>query len=217
MNKFFSNARQKMINLGDFFYYKSLEKELTGSKTVLDVGCGSISPLSKIKKSFYSVGVDIYEPSLKKSQEAKIHDKYKLGNVNKINIFFKSKSFDTVLALDIVEHLNKKEGLGLLEKMEKVAKKKVIVLTPCGFTKQDPYGNNPFQIHKSGWSVSDFEKKGYCVYGMRGFKFIRGEYATIKYKPWILWGIFAILSQFVVYFFPKFAYQLLAVKSLKKK
>lgn len=217
MYNLLSNLRQKLVNLGDFFYYKSLGKNLKGMKTVLDVGCGSCSPLAKIKKTFYSVGFDAYEPSIKKSKKIKIHDKYKLGDVKSINNSFKSKSFDAVVALDIIEHLNRKEGLNLLENIEKIAKKKIIILTPCGFTDQDPYDNNPFQIHKSGWTVPDFEKKGYHVYGMRGFKFIRGEYATIKYKPWILWGTIATLSQFFVYFLPRFAYQLLAVKSLKEK
>lgn len=211
------SIHNKLVQIGDFFYYKILEKELVDMKSVLDVGCGGNSPLSRIKKKFYSVGVDIFRPSIKKSKRVKIHDEYKLGNILKINAFFKPKSFDAVIALDVIEHLEKKDGLKLLKDMESIAKKKVIVLTPYGFTKQNPYEDNPHQVHKSGWAISDFQKLGYKVYGMRGFRFIRGEYATIKYKPWFFWGAVAVLSQFLAYFFPQWAYQLLAIKYLEKK
>lgn len=212
----FMIIRQRLIKLGDLFYYKTLEQALSNIESVLDVGCGGNSPLSRIKKKFYSVGVDIFRPSIKKSKRVKIHDEYKLGNILKINAFFKPKSFDAVIALDVIEHLEKKDGLKLLKDMESIAKKKVIVLTPYGFTKQNPYEDNPHQVHKSGWAISDFQKLGYKVYGMRGLRFIRGECATIKYKPWFFWGTISMLSQFFVYFFPKLAYQLFAVKEIKK-
>lgn len=208
--------RKLLIRLGDSFYYKKLEQELLGIESVLDVGCGSNSPLLRVRKNFYSVGVDVFKPSVEKSRKAKIHNEYKIGNVLELDKLFKNKSFDAVIALDLIEHLEKKDGLRLLKKMESLAKKKIIILTPYGFTQQHPLDSNPYQLHKSGWYIKDFKKLGYKVYGMRGFKFIRGEYATIKYKPWFLWGAVATLSQFFVYFVPCWAYQLLAVKYLEK-
>ena len=183
-------------------------------QTVLDVGCGNNSPLAKVKKTFYSVGLDVYKPNIVESKKAKIHDEYKLGDVLKLDKLFKPGSFDAVVALDIIEHLEKKDGYILLSQMEKVAKKKVIILTPYGFTQQHPYDGNPYQMHKSGWYIKDFIKRGYKVYGMRGLRFIRGEYATIKYKPWFFWGIIATLSQLIVYNNPSLAYQLLTVKDV---
>jgi|SRR3989344_9094138 len=209
------NIRKVFVTLGDLFYYKILEKELLGMDTVLDVGCGADSPLAQVKKTFYSVGVDIFEPSIKKSKKKKIHDDYKIGDILNLSKFVKKKSFDGVVALDIIEHLEKKDGYTLLKQMELIAKKRVIVLTPYGFTQQHPYDENPYQIHKSGWYDEDFKKLGYTVYGMRGFRFIRGECATIKYKPWFFWGILAVLSQFVVYKYPSAGYQLLAVKNIR--
>ncbi|OGH18879.1 MAG: hypothetical protein A3F31_04870 [Candidatus Levybacteria bacterium RIFCSPHIGHO2_12_FULL_38_12] len=211
------SIRQFFVGLGDLSYYKTLEKELNKMTSVLDVGCGSWSPLIHIKKTFRSVGVDIYKPSIEEIKKKKIHDEYKIGNVLKIYTYFKPKSFDAVVALDVVEHFEKKEGLQLIKQMESIAKKKVIILTPFGFTPQHPMDGNPYQEHKSGWYVHDFEKRGYKVYGMRGFRFIRtGEYATIKYKPWILWGLLSVLSQNISYFVPSTAYQLLAVKKIKQ-
>lgn len=207
--------RQLFLTIGDAFYYQRLKKELTGMKTVLDVGCGNNSPLAKVKKNFYAVGIDVYKPNIVASKKAKIHDEYKLGDVLSLEKFFKPRSFDAVVALDIIEHLEKKDGFALLKQMEKVAKKKIIILTPYGFTQQHPYDGNQYQAHKSGWYIDDFQKRNYNVYGMRGFRFIRGEYATIKYKPWFFWGTLAVVSQFLVYNLPKLAYQLLAVKKIR--
>lgn len=210
------NFHKKLIYIGDIFYYKALEKQLEGMKNVLDVGCGSWSPLANVKKTFRSMGIDIYKPSIEEIKKKKIHDKYKVGDVLKIGKYFKPKSFDAVVALDLIEHFKAKEGIKLIEQMEKIARKKVIILTPYGFTKQHSIDGNPYQEHKSGWHIEDFSKHGYNVYGMRGFRFIRsGEYATIVLKPWLFWGAVSALSQLLAYKYPSLAYQLLAVKHIK--
>lgn len=204
-----------LINLGDWFYYHCLSRELKGMDSVLDLGCGSWSPLQKIKKDFFSVGVDIFQPVIGRIKRNKIHDEYKIVDVMQIDKFFKKKSFDAVIALDLTEHLKKKEGLTLLKRMESIGRKKVIVLTPNGFTDQDPAQGNPYQVHQSGWQVEDFARRGYRVYGMRGLKFIRGQWATIKYRPWFFWAVVSVFSQPFVYFLPQLAYQLFAVKKIK--
>jgi len=206
------NFHQCLVKLGDWCYYRQLTHELRNIDSVLDLGCGADSPLSKIKKDFSSVGVDIFPPSIKQSKKKKIHNKYYRFNVLKIDKHFKKKSFDAVIALDLIEHLKKQEGIEFLKKIEKIAKKKIILLTPNGFTEQDPLRGNPYQVHQSGWTAKDFQKRGYRVYGMRGLKFIRGECATIEYQPWFFWGAVSTLSQLVVYFFPRLAYQLFAIK-----
>lgn len=204
-----------MVDVGDASYYKKLESELKGMDSVLDLGCGSNSPLAKIKKHFKSIGLDSYKPSLEKSKKAKIHDGYQVRDVTKIDKFYQPKSFDAVIALDLIEHLKKKEALALITKMEKIARKKVILLTPNGFLKQDILGGNPFQKHISGWSLKELKNLGFRCWGMRGLRFIRGEFATIKFKPWIFWGLVSVLSQIFVYRLPRFAFQIFAVKELE--
>lgn len=208
------NFRGLLVALGDRFYYKSIEKELKGMQSVLDVGCGDNSPLAKIKKTFYSLGIDVFAPSIKKSKKNKIHDDYKIGDLLKLSKMFGPKTFDAVVSLDVVEHFEKKDALKLIKDIEKIAKKKVIIFTPYGFTQQHEYDKNPFQIHKSGWLPQEFERRGYKIYGMRGFRFIRGEFATIKYRPWFFWGAFSVLSQVFVYKKPSWAYQFIAVKEI---
>ena len=189
-----------------------LSWELRDMKTVLDVGCGSNSPLSKIQKHFYCVGVDIHKPSITESKKRKIHDNYKIGSVLEIDKLFKAKQFDAVIALDLIEHLPKQKGRELLKKMMKLAKKKIILLTPNGFIQQIPYDGNEFQKHLSGWSVDDFKQLGFRIYGMRGLKWLRGEYATIKWKPWFFWATVSTISELFVFFVPRLANQLFVVK-----
>ena len=209
--------REWLIDLGDTPYYGAIEKELRGSKSVLDVGCGDNSPLARVKGNFNSVGIDVYEPSIRKSKKAKIHNDYRVGDILKLERFFKPKSFDAVIALDVVEHFKKDDALKLIKSMDKIARKKVIILTPHGFAKQDAYDGNVFQEHKSGWSISDFKNLGFKIYGMRGFKFLRGGEgcATIMLKPWIIWGVISSLSQPITYIIPQIACQLLAIKYKK--
>lgn len=211
-----TEVRNLLVYLGDYLYYWKLEKELQDCRTVLDLGCGVNSPLQKITKNFKSTGVDIFKKSLEASKKQGIHDHYVLADVTKIETVFKAGSFDAVVALDLIEHLPKSAGYQLLAKMEKIARKKVIVLTPHGFFKQRPYGGNPYQVHQSGWYREDFSKRGYNVWGMRGLRILRGEEATLKFKPWFFWGLVSTASQLVTYFFPALAYQFLAVKYLNK-
>src|SRR3990167_6716294 len=132
--------RQWLVEIGDAYYYQVLEKELVGMKSVLDVGCGSNSPLAKVTKTFYSFGIDIAKQSIEKSKIAKIHDDYKVGNVLKIDTYFRPKSFDAVVALDVIEHFKKRDALKLVDSMERIARKKVLIGTPHGFAKQSAYG-----------------------------------------------------------------------------
>lgn len=208
------SLRTFLVEVGDWPYYGMIARELRDVISVLDVGCGSSSPIAKIRKHFYSVGVDIHRPSIGASKKKKIHDEYKIGNVFMIDKLFKGKQFDAVVALDLIEHLPKDKGRALLAKMTRLAKKKVILLTPNGFIQQIPYDGNDFQKHLSGWTVDYFQKLGFRIYGMRGLKWLRGEYATIKWKPWFFWAAVSSISELLVFFIPQLANQLFVVKDI---
>lgn len=202
---------KKYINASsDFGFYRLLSGELKGYKSILDVGCGLNSPLSKIDKSFYLEGLDMIP-----IKNNKIHNKYRRGNILNIEKFYKNKSFDVVVSFHVLEHLKRSDGKRFLEKLEKIAKRKIIICTPNGFVPQDPHSGNIYQEHISGWFVKDFKTRGYNVYGIRGFKFIRGEFAAIKYKPWYVWLYLSYLSEFITIHFPQLAFELMAVKTLK--
>ena len=204
-------------NHKDFLYYYFLSKFIGKPKKLLDVGCGSTSPISKINRNFYSVGFDLFVHSINKSKKANIHNKYVKGNILKINDYFKDNSYDCVIALDVIEHFTKKDGNAFLLNLEKIAKKRVVIFTPNGYVKQNVFDGNKYQIHKSGWSVKDFKKRGYKVIGLRGPKELRGEFATITKKPWIFWGFIALILEPFYVIFPERSFHLLAVKNINNE
>ena len=200
----------------DLYFFKKLERSLVGCQSVLDVGCGAHSPLGRIKKTFRSEGLDVFKQSVAESKREQNHDTYKIGDIRNINKFYLPKSFDAVIAIDVIEHLHKHEAIQLIKNMEKIATKRVIVLTPNGFYHQEAYDNNPYQIHKSGWSLKDFKDLHYHVQGVRGLKYLRGEYASIKYKPWVVWGAIAFVSEPLLSYIPALSYDLFAYKNVMK-
>lgn len=210
------NVRIFFMNFGDTFFHKLLEVELAGCNSVLDIGCGFNSPIRSVQKTFYSEGIDIHKPSIIKSKKNKIHDKYVIGDIQDITKYYKYKSFDAVIAIDVIEHFEKKDALVLLKEMEKIARKKIIILTPNGFVNQGHYDNSYYQKHKSGWHKKDFVLHGYKVYGLRGLKYIRKELAALKYKPWIIWGFISFISEPLLYYFPDISFDLFAIKDLKR-
>ena len=185
-----------------FSYFAELERAIGNAKTVLDVGCGYPSPIRWFSKKFYSVGVDAFEPSIEKSRAEGIHNDYINADVLEIGMRLSDKSFDCVLALDLIEHLSKEDGLKLLEMMEHIAKKKVVVFTPNGFVPQVEYSDNPFQIqgnpwqiHKSGWTTEEMRMRGYTVVGINGLRCLRGAFGFVKYKPRLLWQVVSDFTQ----------------------
>lgn len=188
-----------------------LKKELFGDIIVLDIGCGYNSPIQYCDVSF-SIGVESFEPYLLESKKKGIHNQYIKADITKIEL--KPKSFDAILCSEVLEHLTKQEGHELIKKMEKWVTKKIIITMPNGYLWQNGYDNNPLQEHKSGWSVEELEKLGFKVYGMNGWKRLKGYEGLIKYKPVQAWTAISDLTQKITYRYPKLAFQLFAVKEI---
>jgi len=191
---------------------KYLQQEIKKGKTLLDIGCGKCSQV-KYLQSNYSIGVDIFRNYVYESKRKKIHSQYIIGDIRELN--FKPKSIDVVIAIEVIEHLEKHDGYTLLQKMENWAKEKIIISTPNGVWVQDEYDNNPYQKHKSVWQVKDLEKLGFKVYGVDEFKLVRKFYRRIKFQ-FIRRRIVDISWKLspLTYKLPKRAFRLLGVKEL---
>jgi hypothetical protein len=196
-------------------YYKIFSKSVRGMNTLLDVGCGSNSPLQYVSPRPYSVGLDAFAPSIDRSRAKGIHDEYLRMNFSDIDHNIESSSFECVLANDVLEHLEKEAGLRFLQSLERIATKRVIIFTPNGFLTQEPFEGNPWQRHLSGWSVKEMRSRGYRVYGINGWKAIRGEMCEIKFRPKLLWLIISYFTQPITYFFPSLSYQIFCVKDIR--
>lgn len=197
-------------------YRELLRTEIVGScHTLLDLGCGRASPVGDLKDELTrSVGIDLDAGSVAESRSAGLHHEYECADVLGVLDRFGPDSFDCVTALDLIEHLPKTDGWRLLEVMEGVARRKVIVFTPNGFLPQSQYDDNALQEHLSGWSPAEFEERGYRVYGVHGWKPLRGERMRVVWRPRLLWELVSLWSQPLVEGRPGAAFQMLCVKDL---
>jgi SAM-dependent methyltransferase len=216
-----STLKQKLDRtfLGPFYnqFLNVLETEVAGNESLLDIGCGYNPPLkqvtSRVKRS---VGIDAFQPSIDKAKKANTHTEFILADVMTYLEQIETGSYDVVMALDLIEHLEKERGYWLMEQMERIARRKVIIFTPNGFVPQRPYDNNPWQEHKSGWSWSEMKEAGYRLFGFGGYKSWRGERFALKYKPRIFWKYLSFYSQIITHRKPSMAYSILCVKDIKK-
>jgi hypothetical protein len=134
---------------------------------VLDLGAG-ICPQPFVKP-FVHICVDVHRPYLERLKRESADDpRYVLINApwEQAVGLLPDKSVDTVFALDVIEHLEKADGLRLLREAERVARRQIVVATPHGFFPQcyddprqlDRWGMDGgyWQTHRSGWIPEDF-------------------------------------------------------------
>ena len=169
-----------------------LRHTLKGFRTVLDVGCGFPSPLRVLQDS-YLVGVDGYRPALDQARESRSHNEFFLKDVRQIGDLLGSRTFEACVALDVIEHLEKQDGWTMLQNMERLATRRVIIFTPNGFIPQRSQDGD-LQEHLSGWTVEEMRARGYRVFGMYGPKRLRGEHARIKHSPRPFWVVISLAA-----------------------
>jgi hypothetical protein len=120
---------------------------------VLDIGSGVGVVASEIKGKVTTL--DIWE----KFKPQVLHD------LNNLPLPFSDNSFDVILALDIIEHLDFDRGELLLKELKRITRRSIILLTPLWWTDnheniidpQSPYYQNPYNTHKSLWVIEDLE------------------------------------------------------------
>lgn len=195
---------------------KYLEQEIVPDcNSLLDLGCGSNSPISRFSSKIpYRVGVDIFDDSIWLSKKNNIHNEYITIDILDIENEFKDKAFDCVIAIDLIEHFSREDGLNLLRIMEKISKKKVIISTPNGFVPQNEYDGNRYQIHLSGWSYEEMVKMGFRIIGIGGWKILRGERGEIVWRPKIFWFLISRFTHFYTRNHPGHAFSILCIKNL---
>lgn len=206
---------QALPNYPLITYLSLLRRILRGVESVLDVGCGVYSPIRFINVS-RRVGLDGYAPTIQEAKLHGTHDEYVYASIDTLSELFPPRSFDAVVALDVIEHLPKEYGDIFLANLEKIAKKRVVIFTPNGFISQKSIDGD-LQEHVSGWTAPEMRAKGYTVYGMYGWKKLRGGYHTLKGKPRFFWGIVSEITQYLWCFWhPESAAAILCVKDITK-
>lgn len=164
----------------------SLNQLLAGSATVLDIGCGPGGILRQLNCPV-KIGIDVHRPYLQSALQG--------GGIIPIHLeatrlaeIFVPKSIDCVTMIDVIEHLEKDNGLSVLQQAQSVARNRVIVFTPNGYFKQEEVdffhlGGETYQRHRSGWEVDDFTRQGFNVIVFDKFHDARNPAFVNSYGP----------------------------------
>ncbi len=174
-------------------------KKLEPAKTILDIGCG-IRPQKLVQPAIH-ICCEPFEQYVSYLQKEVIpkanYDciilKTKWEDV--INIL-PPKSVDTVFLLDVIEHLNKKDGLNLLKPTEKIARHQIIIFSPLGFFPQEhPDGKDAWgfdggswQTHRSGWCPEDFDET-WDIYACKDYHKMDNMGNRLKEPKGAFWAI----------------------------
>ncbi len=196
-----------------FFTLNAMRRELSGCRSVLDLGCGGLSPTSLLRIE-QSTAVDGFAPLLEAALKNHTHTEYHCADVRTIDTIFQPKQFDCCVALDLIEHLSTEDGLALIRSMGKLARRKIVVFTPNGFLHQASHEGD-LQEHLSGWTAPQMQSLGFKVYGMLGHRGLRGEEHRHRIRPRALSGVAALLTHLAwTSRHPDVAAALLCVKEL---
>ncbi|MBU4224166.1 methionine biosynthesis protein MetW [Patescibacteria group bacterium] len=121
-NKRWRESDQPLV----FRHAKAIEMVEKGQK-VLDVGCGDGLFLNALaQKEVLASGVDISEEGVKKCGEKGLDAS--VVDISIENLPFQDGAFDTVIMLDVLEHLYAPEAL--LQEAARVSKKYIIISVP---------------------------------------------------------------------------------------
>lgn len=189
-------------------------------KTVMDLGAGNnpqkqVCNDLEIKQLLIDLGYAESDSENILRRSIDVLDFRKIQN--QIFEFTGNARVDCVVSIGNIEHLERNDGEKLLDEVENWANKVVIFETPNGFVHQGPIDGNQHQIHLSGWTPSDFRKRGYKVYGTTGLKVLKknsdkGEY-KFSIKGMRFLDVF-ISRIFFLKFFPNLCFNFLAYKQI---
>lgn len=193
-------------------------------KTVLDLGCGYGSLMKVISEdeNWEVTGVDTDSNSLQSAKNTLTYKCLIKGDLETVARGFikKKKKFDVILMSQVIEHLTNQKGGRILDLIEKLVLKKIVITTPNGFMEQieESLNGNIHQEHLSGWHEEDFIRRGYKVRGL-GFKPVWSffGFGRTNFKPFAI--IFRTLGWIMApftYYLPVTGVSLVAVKFFRK-
>lgn len=148
-------------------------------RRVLDAGCGMGAIGYLLRQcagglEAFLVGVDIHAPYLDFCARFNVYDELVHGDLADAAF---SGPFDVVIATEVLEHMPKARAEMVLERLEGLAKERIIVSTPNGSDLRHAVDGVQSEAHLSVWRVDDFRRRGYEVRGM-GNRWHRSERAS---------------------------------------
>lgn len=166
---------------------------------ILDVGCGlgkwGYLCLTNYWETYGAqpgtipeiTGLDAFLPNVKRLHEQKVYRE--VLHVVCPPLPFGDQTYDTVLLIELIEHLEEIAGLNLILEAKRVARHRVVLSTP-NFSSLRPghetiTGFNAMEAHVSYWKRRALKKLGFKLYGA-GLKRGHREWRRILYRLGIL-------------------------------
>ena len=202
------------VPLRDRLCRTALRHALAGCDTILDVGCGAASPLAAARVTGRVWGIDVAPVALAAARRLGFHAGLVRADAAALGSVVRPRSVDAVVGLDLIEHFERAAALAVVADLERIARRRVVLLTPNGFVPQPPAPDNPHQEHRSGFTPTDLRGIGYRVRGVYGLKWLLGPYAECRVFPRVLWRRVSDLSAPLTAPLPALSFALLATKDV---
>jgi hypothetical protein len=115
------------------------------------------------------------------------------------------RSVDSVILVDVIEHIDKQLALSLLERTLRLVRKQVLVSTPLGFCPQhyvtdehDAWGmqGGAWQEHRSGWELSDFDER-WMLLACKEYHHSNGKGEKLDPAVGMFWAIYNAQTPYV--------------------
>lgn len=142
-----------------------IREQMKHCDSVIEFGAGHFEMIGALNCPT-RLGVEIHPPYI----ERRICDKDVIPICADATIVAKQlpeNSFEGVLMVDFIEHLEKSTALNMLADIERIATKAILVHCPAGQHPQSEdvfgLGGDEYQTHRSQWEAEDFESRGYVV------------------------------------------------------
>jgi len=133
---------------------------------ILDCGCGFgrnghllRSVVDAGGSSAYLIGCDIFKNYILETKRYNPYDELVLCDIR--HLPFKFGSIDHIIASEVIEHLEKKDGKHVLKTLKKLCSGNVILTTPYFPFIREETRNNPFEKHRSFWKENEFKGAGF--------------------------------------------------------
>ena len=144
-----------------------VQNSVTDNDTVLDLGCGIMQASDDLKAKII-LGVDIWDKYLNHIKHLHPTVRISMSETDR----FMNESYDIVICLDVVEHLEYDLALKIIDECKRICRKKAIIYTPSEF-------KDNMQAVPNAWGLGEnIHQKHLCVLGTNDFR-NRGYHTTI--------------------------------------
>ena len=143
-----------------------IEEIVKKTEVIADIGCG-LAPINYFRPALHFM-IDPWHEYTDILSYRHADDKsimvLRSGALEALRTFG-DNSVDSIFLLDVIEHMEKNEGLEVIKECERVARQQIVLFTPLGFMSQEMENEDKdgwglsgvaVQTHKSGWLPEDF-------------------------------------------------------------